>query len=71
MLIRVVHCAWLLLLARQSGLATVGFGGSVAGRPAHLQGIEKLVGLFINNLQVVGSEEPQLSIGQWLMLIQA
>jgi len=66
-----VQSAWLLLLARQTGQATVAFGATVAGRPAQLQGIEQLVGLFINTLPVVATPDPQMSIGQWLQQIQA
>ena len=66
-----VQSAWLLLLARQTGQATVAFGATVAGRPAQLQGIEQLVGLFINTLPVVATPDPQMPIGQWLQQIQA
>ncbi|WP_370527420.1 condensation domain-containing protein, partial [Cedecea sp. P7760] len=50
-----VQSAWLLLLHRHTGLDTVAFGATVAGRPAELPGIEQQVGLFINTLPVVAT----------------
>ncbi|WP_258191652.1 non-ribosomal peptide synthase/polyketide synthase, partial [Pseudomonas fluorescens] len=66
-----VQSAWLMLLARYTGQATVAFGATVAGRPAELRGIEQQVGLFINTLPVVATPDPQMPIGQWLQQIQA
>ena len=66
-----VQSAWLLLLARHTGQATVAFGATVAGRPAELRGIEQQVGLFINTLPVVATPEPQMPISQWLQQVQA
>ncbi|MFE0250281.1 amino acid adenylation domain-containing protein [Streptomyces sp. NPDC059010] len=48
----VVQGAWALVLARLSGRTDVVFGGTVAGRPAELPGVESMVGLFINTLPV-------------------
>jgi amino acid adenylation domain-containing protein/non-ribosomal peptide synthase protein (TIGR01720 family) len=44
--------AWAVLLGRMSGQQDVLFGATVAGRPASLPGIERMVGLFINTLPV-------------------
>ncbi|WP_236170221.1 non-ribosomal peptide synthetase, partial [Pseudomonas parasichuanensis] len=66
-----VQAAWLLLLQRYTGQASVCFGATVAGRPAELKGIEQQVGLFINTLPVIASPEPELSVAQWLQVVQA
>ncbi|MGY1880771.1 non-ribosomal peptide synthase/polyketide synthase [Pseudomonas reactans] len=66
-----VQSAWLLLLQRHTGLDTVAFGATVAGRPAELPGIEQQVGLFINTLPVVATPSPQLSVNDWLQQVQA
>ncbi|WP_270171313.1 non-ribosomal peptide synthetase [Paenibacillus sp. SYP-B4298] len=47
-----VQGAWALLLSRWSGEADVVFGATVSGRPAELEGVETMVGLFINTLPV-------------------
>ncbi|MCC3650366.1 amino acid adenylation domain-containing protein [Streptomyces sp. S07_1.15] len=48
----VMQGAWALVLARLAGRTDVVFGGTVAGRPAELPGVESMVGLFINTLPV-------------------
>ncbi|TCP58033.1 amino acid adenylation domain-containing protein [Tumebacillus sp. BK434] len=45
-----VQAAWGVLLARYSGEDDVVFGVTVSGRPAALQGVESMVGMFINSL---------------------
>lgn len=45
-----VQGAWSLLLSHYSGEEDVVFGTTVSGRPADLQGVETMVGLFINTL---------------------
>ncbi|MGC1331021.1 amino acid adenylation domain-containing protein, partial [Pseudomonas sp.] len=65
-----VQSAWLLLLHRYSGQATVAFGATVAGRPAQLPGIEQQLGLFINTLPVAATPQPLLSVQAWLAQVQ-
>ncbi|QDQ10096.1 non-ribosomal peptide synthetase [Streptomyces spectabilis] len=48
----VAQGAWALVLARLAGRTDVVFGGTVAGRPPELPGVESMVGLFINTLPV-------------------
>jgi len=62
--------AWALLLSRYSGESDVVFGVTVSGRTANLEGVESMVGMFINTLPLrvrVMSEEPLLS---WLKEVQ-
>ncbi|MHA6193813.1 non-ribosomal peptide synthetase [Pseudomonas wadenswilerensis] len=65
-----VQAAWLLLLQRYSGQASVTFGATVAGRPAELAGIEEQLGLFINTLPVVGSPRAEQSVADFVRQVQ-
>lgn len=44
--------AWAVLVSRYTGSDDVVFGAVVSGRPAVLQGVESMIGLFINTLPV-------------------
>ncbi|MGY2334305.1 non-ribosomal peptide synthase/polyketide synthase [Pseudomonas sp. SDO5511_1_S431] len=66
-----VQSAWLLLLQRYTGQATVAFGATVSGRPSSLEGIEQQIGLFINTLPVIAGSAPTQTVGQWLQTVQA
>ncbi|RZI79125.1 MAG: non-ribosomal peptide synthetase, partial [Pseudomonas sp.] len=66
-----VQAAWLLLLQRYTGQASVAFGATVAGRPAELPGIEQQVGLFINTLPVIATPQAGQRVGDWLHSVQA
>ncbi len=66
-----VQGAWLLLLSRYSGQATVAFGATVAGRPANLAESDAILGLFINTLPVIHEVHPARSVGQWLRDLQS
>ncbi|WP_432079842.1 amino acid adenylation domain-containing protein, partial [Streptomyces sp. YPW6] len=48
----VAQAAWGLVLSRFGGGSDVVFGTTVSGRPAGLDGVEGMVGLFINTLPV-------------------
>ena len=67
----VVQGAWALLLGRHSGLADVVFGLTVSGRPADLQGVESMVGMFINTLPVRVRVDPGEPLVPWLRRLQA
>jgi non-ribosomal peptide synthase protein (TIGR01720 family) len=47
-----IQAAWALVLTRLSGRKDVVFGAAFSGRPAHLSGVEDIVGPFVNNLPV-------------------
>src|SRR6185369_16779151 len=62
--------AWALLLSRYSGESDVVFGVTVSGRAENLEGVESMVGMFINTLPMrvrVMGEEPLLL---WLKEVQ-
>lgn len=61
-----VQAAWALLLSRCSGEETVLFGVTSAGRPPSLDGVESMVGLFINTLPVCCSINEDLLLKDWL-----
>ncbi|GLH20901.1 non-ribosomal peptide synthetase [Pseudomonas atacamensis] len=65
-----VQAAWLLVLQRYTGQATVAFGATVSGRPVDLPGIEEQLGLFINTLPVIASPQASLSVGDWVRSVQ-
>ncbi|MFI9103579.1 non-ribosomal peptide synthase/polyketide synthase [Streptomyces fildesensis] len=47
-----VQGAWGILLSRLTGRDDVVFGATVAGRPPELDGVESMIGLFINTVPV-------------------
>ncbi|MFK7784784.1 MAG: amino acid adenylation domain-containing protein, partial [Crocinitomicaceae bacterium] len=47
-----VQCAWGLLLAQYNNTTDVVFGKVVSGRPGELEGVEDIIGLFINTVPV-------------------
>ena len=61
-----VQAAWALLLTRMSGLGDVVFGATVSGRSAPLEGLESMVGLFINTLPVRARTDPESSFTSWV-----
>ena len=63
--------AWALLLSRYSGKRDILFGATVSGRPAELDGVESMVGLFINTLPVRIDVSPEMALLPWMKEIQA
>ncbi len=66
----VLQGAWAVLLSRYSGETDVLFGATVAGRPAALEGVEAMIGLFINTLPVRVSVSDASVLGPWLQTLQ-
>ena len=62
----IVAGAWAVLLARYSQEEEVVYGVTVAGRPAELEGVERMVGLFINTLAVRVKVASEQEVGEWL-----
>ncbi|MBQ4814053.1 amino acid adenylation domain-containing protein [Pseudoalteromonas luteoviolacea] len=65
-----LQAAWGLLLSRYSGEQDVVFGSTVSGRPAELDGIESMIGLFINTLPVRIDFEQCNTLPELLTLLQ-
>jgi len=66
----VLQAAWALLLSRYSGQDDVLFGTTVSGRPADIEGVEAMVGLFINTLPVRVKISPETTLSSWLQELQ-
>ncbi|HEY0735279.1 MAG TPA: amino acid adenylation domain-containing protein, partial [Herpetosiphonaceae bacterium] len=67
----IVQGVWALLLSRYSRETDLVFGATVAGRPPELDGVESMVGLFINTLPVRAQVDPQTLLIPWLQQLQA
>lgn len=66
----IVQGAWAVLLNRYSGSEDVVFGATVSGRPPELEGVEAMIGLFINTLPVRVRVSPDESLRSWLKRLQ-
>ncbi|QKW26034.1 non-ribosomal peptide synthase/polyketide synthase [Streptomyces seoulensis] len=66
----VVQAAWGLLLAGLTGRQDVVFGATVSGRDAAVDGIESMIGLFINTLPTRLSWAPADTLGAVLERLQ-
>ncbi len=62
--------AWGLLLSRYAGEDDVVFGNTVSGRPAELEGVEEMIGVFINTLPVRMRVPGGARLGPWLDTLQ-
>ncbi len=65
-----VQSAWALLLSKYTGEKEVLFGYAVSGRPADLDGVENMVGLFINSLPMRLTLEPSQPLVECLKRVQ-
>ena len=63
--------AWALLLNRYSQQQDVIFGAVVSGRPPELEGVEEMIGLFINTLPVRVRVDPDDRVSPWLLRLQS
>ncbi|HEV2860066.1 MAG TPA: condensation domain-containing protein [Pyrinomonadaceae bacterium] len=66
----VVQGAWALLLSRYAGSDDVLFGATVSGRPAELEGVDSMIGLFINSVPVRVGVAPEAPLMPWLRELQ-
>jgi non-ribosomal peptide synthase protein (TIGR01720 family) len=62
--------AWARLLAAYSHSDDVVFGVTVAGRPAELEGADRMIGLFINTLPQRVRIRPGSTVVEWLRALQ-
>ena len=65
-----VQGAWAILLSRYSGEHDVVFGATSSGRPVELNGVESMVGLFINTLPSRVRIAPDDLLIPWLRKLQ-
>ena len=59
-----------IALGRHAGKADVAIGVVAAGRPPVLEGVEAMVGMFINTLVLRIEIDEGLAVGQWLTSVQ-
>jgi hypothetical protein len=64
-----VQAAWALWLASRSGVDDVVFGATMAGRPPEVPGIDRMLGMFINNVPVRVRVAPALAVSRYLALV--
>jgi hypothetical protein len=62
--------AWALVLAAGSGADDVVFGATLNGRPADLDGVDAMLGLFINSIPVRVRVDHDASAAAWLRTVQ-
>lgn len=65
-----IHGAWAVLLGHHGATADVVYGATVSGRPPSLEGVEGMVGLFINTLPVRVDLDKGDVLAQWLHGLQ-
>ena len=65
-----VQGAWALLLSRYSGEDDVVYGTTIAGRPSTLNGVESMVGAFINTVPMRVQTDPDVNPTEWLQEVQ-
>ncbi|WP_327151542.1 non-ribosomal peptide synthetase [Nocardia sp. NBC_01329] len=66
-----IQVAWALLLTVLTGRSDVVFGNTVSDRPPHIQGVEFMVGLFINTLPVRVRLDPNETVADLLTRVQS
>jgi amino acid adenylation domain-containing protein/non-ribosomal peptide synthase protein (TIGR01720 family) len=67
----VFRTIWGILLAKSNARLDVVFGTVVAGRPPEIEGVEMMVGLFINTIPVRINYEDGTTFEQLVTLVQA
>ncbi|MFB8144974.1 non-ribosomal peptide synthetase, partial [Streptomyces parvus] len=66
----VLQCAWALVLSHLTGRPDIVFGVTVSGRPPELEGVENMVGLFINTVPMRVRLRPDESLADLLVRAQ-
>ncbi|HEY0737737.1 MAG TPA: amino acid adenylation domain-containing protein, partial [Herpetosiphonaceae bacterium] len=66
-----VQGAWALLLSRYSSQQDILYGVTVSGRPPELEGVEQMIGIFINTLPMRALVDPHAALLPWLKQMQA
>jgi len=66
----VLQSLWAILLSLYNDTDDVVFGVAVAGRPEEIEGIEQMVGLFMNTIPVRINAKGELTFSQLLQAVQ-
>jgi non-ribosomal peptide synthetase component F len=67
----IIQAAWAVLLSRYSREQDVLFGVTVSGRPPAINGVESMVGLFINTLPLRAQVRRGERVSTWLQDLQS
>ncbi|MCB2411226.1 condensation domain-containing protein, partial [Hymenobacter lucidus] len=65
-----IQAVWGMLLSKYNNTTDVVFGGVVSGRPAEIEGIEEMIGLFINTIPVRIRAPHDMSVRELLKQVQ-
>ncbi len=66
----VIQLIWAIILQKYNNTNDVVFGSVVSGRPSEIEGIEKMVGLFVNTLPVRVKAEADMTVLELLKNVQ-
>jgi amino acid adenylation domain-containing protein len=66
----IVQALWAILLGKYCGKQDVVFGAVVSGRPSEIEGVESMVGLFVNTVPVRITYETDTKFNQLLKKVQ-
>lgn len=66
----IIQSVWSLVLNIYTQKHKVVFGATVSGRPPAIEGVNNMLGLFINTVPVVITVEKDIPVFQWLKQIQ-
>ncbi|MEU5958579.1 amino acid adenylation domain-containing protein [Streptomyces sp. NPDC047525] len=66
-----IQGAWALLLGQLTGRQDVVFGATVSGRPAAVEGVESMVGMFINTVPVRVRHTPADTLAEVVTRLQS
>jgi iturin family lipopeptide synthetase B/iturin family lipopeptide synthetase C len=66
----IFHALWAILLGKYNGKQDVVFGSVVSGRPPSLEGVENMVGCFINTIPVRVRFDGQTSFDRLIRQLQ-
>nr|WP_109525351.1 non-ribosomal peptide synthetase [Nocardia aurea] len=67
----VVQAAWAMVIASSTDRDEAVFGAAVSGRPPQLDGIDSMVGLFVNTIPVRVRFDPRWTVREMLSALQA
>ncbi|MCP5046774.1 MAG: AMP-binding protein, partial [bacterium] len=67
----IIQAIWAILLGKYNAKEDVVFGSVVSGRPAQLEGVETMVGLFINTIPVRIRFEQDTTFSRLIRSVQA
>ena len=65
-----IQCAWGVLLSKYNNTNDVVFGSIVSGRPTQLEGIQEMIGVFINTIPQRISYTDQMTFSELLNKVQ-